>query len=179
MTIFQTSKTKCHYFYLKMKIGSFCLLPHKDIALWDDNTKNLIAKTKLSCTQRNPQLSWSYFNKTHLALQGLPINIPAVPSAKAPWSFLYGNQIVLCQQKYESKTQMLHISAQCGRTPTDHILFFLFYWKLLKRIPTIFLHVRKLLSILAIQKWWIGGNCHFLWHFDVSVFLEFLRESYS
>ena len=82
-------------------------------------------------------------------------------AAQAPWSFLYGNQIVLCQQKYESKTQMLHISAQCGHTPTDHILFFLFYWKLLKRIPTIFLHVRKLLSVLAIQKWWIGRKLSF------------------
>ena len=90
-------------------------------------------------------------------------------AAQAPWSFLYGNQIVLCQQKYESKTQMLHISAQCRDTPT-YILFFLFYWKLLKRIPTIFLHVRKLLSILAIQKWWIGGNCHFFvtfWRFSI------------
>ena len=97
---------------------------------------------------------------------GLPIL--ASPSV-APWSFLYGNQIVLCQQKYESKTQMLHISAQCGGTPTS-ILFFLFYWKLLKRIPTIFLHVRKLLSILAIQKWWIGRKLSFFvtfWRFSI------------
>ena len=49
---------------------------------------------------------------------GLPIIYSGVPTigtaATAPWSFLYGNQIVLCQQKYESKTQILHISAQCG-----------------------------------------------------------------
>ena len=104
-------------------------------------------------------------------------------AAKAPWSFLYGNQIVLCQQKYESKTQMLHISAQCGGTPT-YILFFLFYWKLLKRIPTIFLHVRKLLSILAIQKWWIGRKLSFFvtfWRFSIFGILArkiFIKKSH-
>ena len=117
----------------------------------------------------NLKIPWSNSKNgfTRLTYLGGPISGAA---AKAPWSFLYGNQIVLCQQKYESKTQMLHISAQCGHTPTDHILFFLFYWKLLKRIPTIFLHVRKLLSVLAIQKWWIGRKLSFFvtfWRFSI------------
>ena len=130
----------------------------------------------------NPKIPWSNnIGFTRFTYLGGPISGAA--AAKAPWSFLYGNQIVLCQQKYESKTQMLHISAQCGGTPT-YILFFLFYWKLLKRIPTIFLHVRKLLSILAIQKWWIGRKLSFFvtfWRFSIFGILArkiFIKKSY-
>ena len=69
----------------------------------------------------NPKIPWSNnIGFTRFTYLGGPNSGAA---AKAPWSFLYGNQIVLCQQKYESKTQMLHISAQCGGTPT-HIFSF-------------------------------------------------------